>query len=392
MRGRRPVAVRLRTGCGKPCGQSVEDRRCAVDHSRSSARRAGGGAGRPRHNGEVSGLDDQAAPQGDDEVRGPVAALRRIAFLLERSRAETYKVKAFRAAAETILPLGDEVEEPGAAGHPARAARHRRLHRRRDRGSRRGARARPAGQARARGRRPPGRRGYDGARGAAGRPALPQRLVRRRLPDRGDGVHRDRARSRLPRAHRPLAAPEGRQRALGRPAHPAARRGRGGQRAPRVGWFPAAQGDRGRHPRRRLAGPDRRDARAARRTRRLGALQARHGQGADDPADGGCGAEPVRQRAGPLHRSAGHRQPRQARAVGVRRRAGLRRVRGDRDRGRDQLPARASRPARRSCCSRRSTWAACSRSTATPTRPASWTSRSTAASGPRSWGSSPTGS
>jgi putative hydrolase len=42
--------------------------------------------------------------------RGPVAALRRIAFLLERSRAETYKVKAFRAAAATILPLDpDEV-------------------------------------------------------------------------------------------------------------------------------------------------------------------------------------------------------------------------------------------------------------------------------------------
>ena len=37
---------------------------------------------------------------------GPVGALRRIAFLLERSRAETYKVKAFRAAADTILPLG----------------------------------------------------------------------------------------------------------------------------------------------------------------------------------------------------------------------------------------------------------------------------------------------
>ena len=35
----------------------------------------------------------------------------RIAFLLERSRAETYKVKAFRAAADTILPLGDEVAE-----------------------------------------------------------------------------------------------------------------------------------------------------------------------------------------------------------------------------------------------------------------------------------------
>jgi len=49
-----------------------------------------------------------AAPYGD----GPVAALRRIAFLLERSRAETYKVKAFRAAAATILPLDpDEVAE-----------------------------------------------------------------------------------------------------------------------------------------------------------------------------------------------------------------------------------------------------------------------------------------
>lgn len=38
---------------------------------------------------------------------GPVAALRRIAFLLERGREETYKVKAFRGAAATILPLSD---------------------------------------------------------------------------------------------------------------------------------------------------------------------------------------------------------------------------------------------------------------------------------------------
>lgn len=36
---------------------------------------------------------------------GPVAALRRIAFLLERSRQETYKVKAFRGAAAAILPM-----------------------------------------------------------------------------------------------------------------------------------------------------------------------------------------------------------------------------------------------------------------------------------------------
>jgi putative hydrolase len=43
-----------------------------------------------------------------DPVPEPVAALRRIAFLLERTRAETYRVKAFRSAAATLLTL-----EPG---------------------------------------------------------------------------------------------------------------------------------------------------------------------------------------------------------------------------------------------------------------------------------------
>jgi putative hydrolase len=39
---------------------------------------------------------------------GPVATLRRIAFLLERGRQETYKVKAFRTAAASLLPLSEE--------------------------------------------------------------------------------------------------------------------------------------------------------------------------------------------------------------------------------------------------------------------------------------------
>jgi putative hydrolase len=62
-----------------------------------------------------------AAGSGDQHEDGydggPVAALRRIAFLLERSRAETYKVKAFRAAAATILPLDpDEVVQRATNG------------------------------------------------------------------------------------------------------------------------------------------------------------------------------------------------------------------------------------------------------------------------------------
>jgi len=43
-----------------------------------------------------------------DGVRGPVATLRRIAFLMERQREETRRIEAFRNAARTILPLPEE--------------------------------------------------------------------------------------------------------------------------------------------------------------------------------------------------------------------------------------------------------------------------------------------
>ena len=61
-------------------------------------------------------MNGSDAHDPEEYSAGPVPALRRIAFLLERSRAESYKVKAFRAAADTILPLGDEVTRRVAEG------------------------------------------------------------------------------------------------------------------------------------------------------------------------------------------------------------------------------------------------------------------------------------
>ncbi|HSE69118.1 MAG TPA: PHP domain-containing protein [Nocardioidaceae bacterium] len=71
----------------------------------------------PDHEANPEPEPEPDREQGPGEVPAPVSALRRIAFLLERTRAETYKVKAFRGAAATVLALDpDELRDRHRAG------------------------------------------------------------------------------------------------------------------------------------------------------------------------------------------------------------------------------------------------------------------------------------
>ena len=203
------------------------------------------------------------------EPLDPVAALRRIAFLLERRLADSYRIKAYRGAAAT----------PADRATPTRCASARRAGTLRA-AARASAPRPPAiveeclagrvpGVPHRAGGAPPGRspraaRTYRAA--LRGRPAHALRLVRRRLADRGDGDDRD-ASSATSTSCSPTTRP-------GCTVANGLSVARLTQQLEVVdavndhlgddGGFRLLHGHRGRHPRRRRARPDRRDARPAR--------------------------------------------------------------------------------------------------------------------------------
>ncbi len=177
----------------------------------------------------------------------------------------------------------------------------------------------------------------------------PLGLVRRRLADRGDGVHRDRARPRVPGAHRPLA--------------PAPRRQRAERRA--AAGSSSASSTRSTstcHPGERAASPCSRASRSTSSTTAASTRPTRCSTSSTSGSPASTPSWPWTRRDMTRRMVAAVRNPRvnvlghctgrmvmgargHPQAVPVRRQGGLHRLRRERHRGRDQLPARAPRPA-----------------------------------------------
>ena len=318
-------------------------------------------------------------------------ALRRIAFLLERAREETYRVKAYRGAADALAALPPaEVEQRAQAGTltelkgvgPKTATVAEQALARGCRTTSPRSRPRPTG------RSPTG--GAAAAGRAARRPAHPLRLVRRWQPDRGDGADRARPRPRVRRAHRPLAAADGGQRALARAAARASSTWspRSTSSSRRSGCSPASRST---------------SSTTARSTRRTSCSAGSTSW--SPPCTRSCGWTPtpmtrrmVNAVANPHTDVLGHCTGRlvtggRGTPRGVAFDAELVFAACERFGVAVEInsPPGAARPAAPAADAWRSRPAACSRSTPTRTRPDSWTGSPTAASGPRSAAYRPSG-
>ena len=319
----------------------------------------------------------------------PAAALRRIAFLLERGREPTYKVRAFRRAAAAV-----DATDPADPGPAGRRPRARPAEPARDRGGHR------AGHPRGPGRRGPG---VPAAPGGDRGPPVAEGAAALRAALRGD-CH---AHSTWSDGGSPIGEMAEAARDLGHeylvltdhsprltvanglsPERLLAQLDEVAGLNERAGPVPDPHRDRGRHPRGRRPRPDRRAAGPARRRRGQRPLQAAHARPGDDPADGRGRGQPPHRHPRPLHRpDRGRPGPARER---VRPGGGVRRLRRQRRGRRGQLPARAPGPAQAPAAPGRRGRLPGSRSTPTPTPPASSTGSSAAASAPSPAASPPT--